>query len=166
MSNTNRDYMIVCTVKDSTISIKRQLKFFNTDRNTANIFIRLVNEITNDDNIKDYVNIEDAQNYSVLMRVIMPNNELKTVNATLLVEESLFRVDLPADMTAIKGDYYCELVIRTEVSGIEELNTSDEFTYNVRASITSKVGTVTPADTLTQQLITRIEALENRLDNM
>ena len=69
-------------------------------------------------------------------------------------------------MTAIKGDYYCELVIRTEVSGIEELNTSDEFTYNVKASITSRLGTVREADTLTQQLITRVEELERRLDNM
>ena len=166
MSNTNRDYMITCTVKNSAITVGRPLKFYNTDKNTANIFIKLVYEIINDDNIKDYVNIEDAQNYSVLMRVIMPNNELKTVNATLLVEESLFRVDLPADMTAIKGDYYCELVIRTEVSGIEELNTSDEFTYNVKASITSRLGTVREADTLTQQLITRVEELERRLDNM
>lgn len=163
MSNTNRDYLVVNTVKDSTISIKRALKFVNTDRNTSNIFIRLVNEIEVDENIKDYVDIEDAENYSVSMRVIKPNNELKTIGATLLVEENLFRIDLPQDFTDIVGTYACELVVRTEVDGVEEINTSNEFSYTVRASIVNKAGTVTQADTLVQQLITRIEALENKL---
>lgn len=163
MSNTNRDYLVVCDVKNSTITIKRQLKFFNTDRNTSNIFIRLVNQIDVDENIKDYVNIENAKDYSVSMRVVKPNNELKTINAVLLEEENLFRIDLPVEYTDIVGTYMCELVTRTVVNNLEELNTSNSFSYTVAPSITSNVGQVTPADSLTQQLLVRIEALENKL---
>ena len=40
MSNTNRDYLIICDVKNSKITISRHIKFYVTDKNESNILIK------------------------------------------------------------------------------------------------------------------------------
>ena len=76
MSNTNRDYIVICDVKNSKLTLYRPIKFYITDKNTSNIFIRLVTKIENDSGVTEYVDIEPASNFVVTMRIIKPDNEV------------------------------------------------------------------------------------------
>ena len=178
MSNTNRDYLIVCEVKNSKITIARQLNFYITDKNTSNIFIRLVNRIENDNGISSYIDIENATAYNVTLRIVKPNNETMSIEATQLEPEALYQVDLGDDCKNIAGPYKCELLITTTVNGREELNTSDPFTYLVKNSILSKVGEIVESGGITTEkllndlnatkaeLSSQIKDITNELENL
>lgn len=166
MSNTNRDYLIVCEVKNSKITVARQLNFYITDKNTSNIFIKLVNRIENDNGISSYVDIENATAYKVTLRIVKPNNEIISVMATQLEPEAIYQVDLEENCKNIAGPYKCELLITTTVNGREELNTSDPFTYLVKKSILSDVGEVIETGGITtEQLINKIDTVKAELSS-
>ena len=166
MSNTNRDYLIVCEVKNSKITIARQLNFYITDKNTSNIFIRLVNRIENDNGISSYIDIENATAYNVTLRIVKPNNETMSIEATQLEPEALYQVDLGDDCKNIAGPYKCELLITTTVNGREELNTSDPFTYLVKNSILSKVGEIVESGGITtEKLLNDLNATKAELSS-
>ena len=166
MSNTNRDYLIVCEVKNSKITIARQLNFYITDKNTSNIFIRLVNRIENDNGISSYIDIENATAYNVTLRIVKPNNETMSIEATQLESEALYQVDLGDDCKNIAGPYKCELLITTTVNGREELNTSDPFIYLVKKSILSDVGEIVETGGITtEQLINKIDTVKAELSS-
>ena len=90
MSNTNRDYLIICDVKNSKLTINRPIKFYITDKNTSNIFIRLVTKIENDSGVVEYVDIEPATNYVVTMRIIKPDDAVKSITASRLKEGVIY----------------------------------------------------------------------------
>ena len=166
MSNTNRDYLIVCEVKNSKITIARQLNFYITDKNTSNIFVRLVNKIDNDDGLSSYVDIENSTAYNVTLRIVKPNNETMSVETTQLEPEALYQVDLGDDCKNIAGTYKCELLITTTVNGREELNTSDPFTYLVKNSILSKVGEIVESGGITtEKLLNDLNATKAELSS-
>ena len=121
MSNANRDYAVVYDVKNSSLTLSRPLNFYITDKNTSNIFVKLVTRINVGDGIDQYTEIEDASNYILTMRVVKPNNEVKSINATQHEPESIFQFDLAEDFKDIPGKYICELTISTVVSSRQEL---------------------------------------------
>ena len=82
MSNANRDYAIVYDVKNGSLALSRPLVFYITDKNTSNIFVRLVTKINIGDGIDQYTDIENASEYILLMRTIKPNDELINIKAT------------------------------------------------------------------------------------
>ena len=178
MSNANRDYLIVCEVKNSKITIARQLNFYITDKNTSNIFVRLVNKIDNDDGLSSYVDIENSTAYNVTLRIVKPNNETMSVETTQLEPEALYQVDLGDDCKNIAGTYKCELLITTTVNGRVELNTSDPFTYLVKNSILSKVGEIVESGGITTEkllndlnatkaeLSSQIKEIENQIESV
>ena len=153
MSNTNRDYLIVCDIKDSKIVTARQLVFYITDKNTSNIFVKLVAKVTTEENVNKYVDIENASNYVVTMRVIKPNDERKTIIGYQHEPGSIFQFDLTRDFTDIPGSYMCELLISTTVAGRQELITTDPFNYQVKNSILSKVNDVVEAGNITTEIL-------------
>ena len=166
MSNTNRDYLIVCEVKNSKITVARQLNFYITDKNTSNIFIKLVNRIENDNGVSSYADIENATAYKVTLRIVKPNNETISVMATQLEPEAIYQVDLEENCKNIAGTYKCELLITTTVNGREELNTSDPFTYLVKKSILSDVGEIVETGGITtEQLINKIDTVKAELSS-
>ena len=161
MSNTNRDYLVVCDVKNSGVTIARPMNFYVTDKNTSNIFVKLVTQIITDYGIKEYVDIENATDYTVTLRVIKPNNETKSIVANELIDGSIYQIDLAEDYKDMDGTYKCELLIGTSVSGRQELNTSDAFTYTVKRSIYADIGEVIPPkSTITETILNRLDALE------
>ena len=59
--NINRDYLIINDVKKSNITLDNGSMFFYiTDKNTQNIFVNLVINVSNNDLIQNYANIENA----------------------------------------------------------------------------------------------------------
>lgn len=167
MSNTNRDFLIICDVKNSKLTINRPIKFYITDKNTSNIFIKLVTQIAYDNNINKYVDIEPASNYAVTMRIVKPNNETKSVIASRLEEGAMYQVDLQDDCKDVVGSYKCELLISTTVNKRQELNTSDMFIYEVKQSVLSDVGQIIETeDTTTTDLLNRIDAFGLQIEEI
>ena len=108
MSNTNRDYAIVYDIKNSSLILSRPLVFYMTDRNTSNIFVRLVTRTNIGDGVDQYTDIENASNYIVLMRAIKPNDEVINIKATQREPESIFEFDLTEDFINMPCTYIYE----------------------------------------------------------
>ena len=166
MSNTNRDYAIVYDVKNSTLVLSRPLVFYITDKNTSNIFARLVTKTNIGDGVDQYTDIENASNYIVLMRTIKPNDEVINIKATQREPGSIFEFDLTEDFKDIPGTYICELMISTIVNGRQELITSDLFTYEVKRSILSKINQIIEhEDTTVEKLLNDLDATKAELSS-
>ena len=166
MSNTNRDYLIVCDVKNSKCMIDRKLVFYLTDENTSNIFIRLVTKLEEyDGSIIKYIDIEPAENFVVTMRCIKPNNETFTIGSQLLEEGAIYQFDLPESCKDIPGTYKCELLVTSSVYGRLEYTTSDMFTYEVKRSILSNVPEIIETEDCTvEKLLDRLDKLQATLE--
>ena len=158
MSNTNRDYAILYDIKNSSLILSRPLVFYITDKNTSNIFTRLVTKTNVGDGIDQYTDIENASGYVLILRVIKPNGEVTSTKATQREPESIFEFDLTESFKDIPGVYICELMISTIVSGRQELITSDSFTYEVKRSILSRI------DEIIEHEETTVEKLLNEVD--
>ena len=166
MSNANRDYVIVYDVKNSSLVLSRPLNFYITDQNTSNIFVRLVTKVSVGDGIDQYTDIEEASSYALTMRVIKPNNEVKSIEATQHELESIFQFDLTEDFKDIPGKYICELVISTIVSERQELITSDPFNYEVKRSILSNVSEIIETENTTvEKLLNEVDAAKAELSS-
>ena len=166
MSNANRDYAIVYDVKNSSLVSSRPLNFYITDKNTSNIFIKLVTKVIVGNGIDQYTDIENASNYVLTMRVIKPNNEVKSLEATQHKPENIFQFDLTEDFKDMPGKYTCELTISTIVSSRQELITSDPFSYEVKRSILSNVGEIIETeDTTVEKLLNNLDATKTKLSS-
>ena len=166
MSNANRDYAIVYDVKNSSLVLSRPLNFYITDKNTSNIFVKLVTKVIAGNGIDQYTDIENASNYVLTMRVIKPNNEVKSLEATQHEPENIVQFDLTEDFKDIPGKYICELTISTIVSGRQELITSDPFNYEVKRSILSNVGEIIETeDTTVEKLLNNLDATKTELSS-
>ena len=70
--NINRDYLIINDVKKSNIKLDNGSMFFYiTDKNTQNIFVNLVINVSDNELIQKYANIENAEDYTltILLKV-------------------------------------------------------------------------------------------------
>ena len=166
MSNANRDYAIVYDVKNSLLVLSRPLNFYLTDKNTSNIFVRLVTKVSVGNGIDQYTDIENATNYVLTMRVIKPDDEVKSLTATQHESESIFQFDLTEDFKDIPGKYICELTISNVVNGRQEFTTSDPFNYEVKRSILSNVKNIIEGkDTTVEKLLNDLDATKAELSS-
>lgn len=141
MANINRDYIVVVDVKKSSISLANGTMIFNTlDKNTSNIFINLVINTSNNSLINRYANIENAEDYTVSMNIVKPNNECLTLEAVLHDRNSaLFEIELPTRATDVVGNYSCELLTKCNINGRQEVTTSNVVDYVVQKSVFTDV---------------------------
>ena len=166
MSNANRDYAIIYDVKNSSLVLSRPLIFYITDQNTSNIFVRLVTKVNIGNGVDQYTDIEEASSYVLTMRVIKPNNEVNSIEATQHEEASIFQFDLTENFKDIPGKYICELTISNIVNERQELITSDPFNYEVKRSILSNISEIIETeDTTVEKLLNNLEASKVRLFN-
>lgn len=136
MANLNRDYLISINIKEGNLETPKMI-FYNTDKATSNMFIKLVINMSVNENIKKYVTLQNATNYKVVLNVIKPkSNNYKTLEATLLNEdEALFHIDLPNDFKDQIGDYIFEFEVSSKVENVDESITTSSSTYTVNPSI-------------------------------
>ena len=166
MSNTNRDYAIIYDIKNSSLILSRPLVFYITDKNTSNIFVRLVTKTNIGDGVDQYTDIENASSYILIMRVIKPNDEVTNIKATQCKPESIFEFDLTEGFKDIPGTYICELMISTIVDSRQELITSDSFTYEVKRSILSRIDEIIEhKDTTVEKLLNELDATKSELSS-
>ena len=141
MKNINRDYLVTVNAKTAEIKAPSDMKFFMTDELTCNIFFQLVFESSNDLMVNTYAPKQKANFYYLTLRVVKPNNEPKTIQATPLDEHyTMFVADLPTDFVNIPGIYECELFIDTKIVDKNDVvrlerSTTDSFEYEVKESV-------------------------------
>ena len=166
MSNADRDYAIVYDIKNSSLALSRPLVFYITDKNTSNIFVKLVTRVSIGNEIDRYTDIENASNYTLTMRVIKPNNEVKSIEAAQHEPENIFQFDLTEDFKDMPGKYICELTISTIVSSRQELITSNPFNYEVKRSILSNVGEIIETENTTvEKLLNNLETTKAEMSS-
>lgn len=146
MSNINRDYLLTVDVKNATVNAPA-MTFYVTDKKTSNIFCQLVINNTNNDLINKYQPIENASDFTILLRIIKPNNEPKELNFTLLnLLDAFFMVDLTDEYKDLVGRYKCELFVDCTVNGDLERITTSSFNYTVKASIMNNLDGIIEKD--------------------
>lgn len=135
--NVNRDYLVKVDIKSvEAIPPREDLRFYMTDVWTSNIFFQLVFEDSGNSLINNYAPVENAENYSITLRVVKPNNKALTIDAVPLSQGSSFFVaDLTSDFIDVPGICKCELFIETTINGRLERYTTNMFEYEVKYSI-------------------------------
>lgn len=107
--NINRDYLIVLDVKSGEVD-SPNIYYFNTDKNTSNLYVQMVMRETTVD-----VNpIENAADYSIKANILKPNLVAKEVEGTLVNPgKAIYEFTLPADCTDFSGNAKIEFEVYT-----------------------------------------------------
>ena len=162
--NINRDYLIINDVKKSNIKLDNGSMFFYiTDKNTQNIFVNLVINVSNNDLIQKYANIENAEDYALTMNIVKPDNTYKVIEGKLHDKENaIFEFNLSEDCCDEIGPYRCELLTKCNINGHEEITTSNKITYKVKSSILNDLDNIVeaPEYPLVIQLFDKLSDIE------
>lgn len=164
MSNLNRDYLIKINVKEGNIEVPK-MTFWNTDKKTSNMFIKLVINMSDNELIKNYVTVQNATDYKVTLNVVKPKSNLyKTIEADLLNEtEALFGIDLPDEFKDQVGNYAFEFEVSSKVENVDESITTSSNTYTVNPSILTGLNEEIESDPdlpILKQLIEQVQSLQ------
>ena len=101
LSNITRDYLIILDVKTGTFDVPN-MYFYNTDKNTSNIYVQLVVRETT----VNATPIENATDYIVEAKIVKPGPVYKDLTGVLVNEaEAIYEFDLPSDCTNLSGSY-------------------------------------------------------------
>ena len=167
--NINRDYLIINDVKKSSITLNNGSMFFYiTDKNTQNIFVNLVINVSNNDLIQKYANIENAEDYTLTMNIVKPSNTYKIIEGKLHdKEEAIFEFNLNEDCCDEIGTYRCELLTKCNINGHEEITTSNSLTYKVNSSILNDLDDIVeaPEYPIVIQLFDKLSDIEQYEEN-
>lgn len=143
MANLNKENIITVDVKNATVKTEGSMSFYITDIKTCNIYCQLVINESKSTLVKNYAPIENAEDFTVTLRLIKPNNEPKELSFSLLNQvEAFFYVDLTDEYKDCIGTYNCELFVDCLVNGELERITTSSFTYRVNASIMNNLDDV------------------------
>lgn len=131
MSLLDKKYVLTINLEDSTITYPLNMSFFNTDKNIANLYVKVQYR---DDVIK-YISKTDAVNYNIKLTVIKPkSNNLKEVQGVITndFEEdyAIYKFELPSEFTDQVGLVVCEFLI----TNANEVLTTSSFSYTIKAS--------------------------------
>ncbi len=160
--NINKDYLVTLDIKRASIINNAPIVFNILDLNTCNIFVNMVINMSNNELISKYVNVENAEDFDIEMNVIFPNNDYKVIRAELLDRENaIYEFDLPSEFTQFIGSYKCEMVVKCNISEREEIAVSERLTYEVVKSITNDLENI--KDAQGKPIINKVlEDLENK----
>ena len=147
MANLNKENIITVDVKNATVKTEGSMSFYVTDVKTCNIYCQLVINESKSTLVKNYAPIENAEDFSITLRLIKPNNEPKELSFTMLNQvEAFFYVDLTDEYKDHAGTYKCELFVDCLVNGELERITTSSFTYTVHKSIWSDLDKIIDGD--------------------
>lgn len=131
MSLLDKKYVLTINLEDSTITYPLNMSFFNTDKNIANLYVKVQYR----DEVIKYISKTDAVNYNIKLTVIKPkSNNLKEVQGVITndFEEdyAIYKFELPSEFTDQVGSVVCEFLI----TNANEILTTSSFSYTIKAS--------------------------------
>ena len=144
-ANLNKENLITVDVKNATVeTTSGSMTFYATDIGTCNIFCKLTTPEPDSElidlAIMNHVAIDNAEDFSVTMRMIDPNGDPLELDFTLLdSEKAIFYVDLTDEYMYYAGTYKCELFVDCIAKEKLERITTSSFTYEVKKSIWSEL---------------------------
>jgi len=134
MSYLDRKDLLSADLMTRSISKEGSIKYYNSDKNVANIYMKLMAE--SQDGAQKEVLVDEASNYTVTITVKKPGNSTKEVAGVLsddLVDETcaIYKFALPSEFTDQVGDSTCETVVKNDTKELV-MNT---FVYSVKADM-------------------------------
>ena len=133
MSYLDRKDLLSADLMTRSISKEGSIKYYNSDKNVANIYMKLMAESS--DGVQKEVAVDEASNYTVKIDVIKPKtNQIRTVPGVLstdLTDETcaIWKFELGEDFTNQIGEVICQTYIKNTTQNL----TMKYFAYTVEA---------------------------------
>ena len=133
MSYLDRRDLLSADLMTRSITKEGSIKYYNTDKNVANIYMKLMAE--SPDGAQKEVAVDEASNYTVKIDVIKPKtNQIRTVPGVLstdLTDETcaIWKFELGEDFTNQIGEVICQTYIKNSTQNL----TMRYFAYTVEA---------------------------------
>ena len=160
MSNINRDYLIILDVKSGEVD-SPNIYYFNTDKNTSNLYVQIVLRETS----VEAIPIENATDYSIKANVIKPDLDFHILDGTLVNEEkAIYEFNLTEECINLSGNCKIEFEVFSKVNNIEESITSFSTKFKVFPSILTDTNKPTETSSdypILKKLIEDIKDMQN-----
>lgn len=158
--NNKRQYEMTLNV-DSSVTVPT-MQVYNTDEN---IFDLKVYVTVNENNRPRKLNHDELQNYKLKLQVVKPvSNQYKEVEGVLDGAENFFLFEIPKTLSDKVGTYKCQIKVTDDKGdgdgGNDEILTSKEFTYQVKASLLTGISPdidTTPEIPILESLINEVK---------
>lgn len=163
MSCLDRKDLLSADLMTRSITKEGSIKYYNTDKNVANIYMKLMAE--SPDGAQKEVLVDEASNYTVTIDVIKPKtNQIRTVPGVLstdLTDETcaIWKFELGEDFTNQIGEVICQTYIKNSTQNL----TMRYFAYTVEADKLTGLNAeiVTDPDLpILKELIKKVEELQ------
>ena len=158
--NNKRQYEMTLNVNSSVTVPTMQV--YNTDEN---IFDLKVYVTVNENDRPRKLNHDELQNYKLKLQVVKPvSNQYKEVEGVLDGVENFFLFEIPKTLSDKVGTYKCQIKVTDDKGdgdgGNDEILTSKEFTYQVKASLLTGISPdidTTPEIPILESLINEVK---------
>ena len=158
--NNKRQYEMTLNV-DSSVTVPT-MQVYNTDEN---IFDLKVYVTVNENNRPRKLDHDELQNYKLTLQVVKPvSNQYKEVEGVLDGAENFFLFEIPKTLSDKVGTYKCQIKVTDDKGdgdgGNDEILTSKEFTYQVKASLLTGISPdidTTPEIPILESLINEVK---------
>ena len=158
--NNKRQYEMILNV-DSSVTVPT-MQVYNTDEN---IFDLKVYVTVNENDRPRKLNHDELQNYKLKLQVVKPvSNQYKEVEGVLDGAENFFLFEIPKTLSDKVGTYKCQIKVTDDKGdgdgGNDEILTSKEFTYQVKASLLTGISPdidTTPEIPILESLINEVK---------
>ncbi|UEL47593.1 metallophosphoesterase [Terrisporobacter hibernicus] len=169
MSYLDRKDLLSADLMSRSITKEGSIKYYNTDKNVANIYMKLM--ATSSDGVQKEVAVDEASNYTVKIDVIKPKtNQIRTVPGVLstdLTDETcaIWKFELGEDFTNQIGEVICQTYIKNSTQNL----TMKYFAYTVEADKLTGLNSeiVTDPDLpILKQLIKEVKETAQTVNNI
>lgn len=166
IANLNKENLITVEVNKATVSVKEgSMNFYITDERTCNIYCQLTYNASTNTLIKNHMEVDNAEDFEITMRIIKPNNEpKKDLKFELLDKPSaMFYVSLTDEYKDLIGTYKCELFVDCYANGLRERITTSSFNYKINASIMNNLDNIIIKDPdypLVDEILKQLETVD------
>ena len=158
--NNKRQYEMTLNVNSSVTVPTMQV--YNTDEN---IFDLKVYVTVNENNRPRKLDHDELQSYKLKLQVVKPvSNQYKEVEGVLDGAENFFLFEIPKTLSDKVGTYKCQIKVTDDKGdgdgGNDEILTSKEFTYQVKASLLTGISPdidTTPEIPILESLINEVK---------
>lgn len=169
MSYLDRKDLLSADLMTRSITKEGSIKYYNTDKNVANIYMKLM--ATSSDGVQKEVAVDEASNYTVKIDVIKPKtNQIRTVPGVLntdLPDETcaIWKFELGEDFTNQIGEAICQAYVKNATQNL----TMKYFAYTVEADKLTGLNSeiVTDPDLpILKQLIQEVKETAQTVNNI
>ena len=158
--NNKRQYEMTLNVNSSVTVPTMQV--YNTDENIFDLKVYIT---VNENNRPRKLNHDELQNYKLKLQVVKPvSNQYKEVEGVLDGAENFFLFEIPKTLSDKVGTYKCQIKVTDDKGdgdgGNDEILTSKEFTYQVKASLLTGISPdidTTPEIPILESLINEVK---------